>query len=490
MKNWALFSIQGQDAERFLNGQLTNDVLKLVSGNGQFSARVNRTGHLLYYGHLIKKDSKTFYFLCPKDFCKDLAEDLNKFIIMDEVEIDGSKLDYGLSLGLSSISTSPFKFLFLGKVAGLDLDKKTSDVSEAEVSTLENLFGIPKHDRFLKKDKLISGLSIVDTAVDLEKGCFVGQETIKKIELNRGAGLKDVLIKVKSSELDQLKVITINKKEYEVLTAFQLEEYSYYSISAPREIRIQDMVVRACLEKEELEGMVKLLPLKKYKDDEVAQEIYEEGVRLFTIDKEEDAQNSLIIANCLDPENVEIIESLGALEGRLGSYQRAIDLMNELEKKSPNSVMAHTNKSLYYMKLGNIEKAEEEKAKATLKGLNVSSGQEDNNEKRERQLKRLDMYKQVLEIDPDDLMANEGVGQIYFELGDFIRSEEGLLKVLALDHENTKAMSTIAKIFLLKNKIDEAKELILKAIHVAGKKGDFVLGNELQSLLNSLETQS
>ena len=49
-----------------------------------------------------------------------------------------------------------------------------------------------------------------------------------------------------------------------------------------------------------------------------------------------------------------VFEALGVLMGRHERVEEAIVLMDDLLKLDPDSIMAHTNKSLYLMKLGQM----------------------------------------------------------------------------------------------------------------------------------------
>lgn len=66
------------------------------------------------------------------------------------------------------------------------------------------------------------------------------------------------------------------------------------------------------------------------------------------------------------PDFLDAYEGLAMAFSRKGDLDRAIALMNELSAKDPSNIMAHTNLSVFYMKQGLKEKAEEEKAKATV----------------------------------------------------------------------------------------------------------------------------
>jgi Flp pilus assembly protein TadD len=67
-----------------------------------------------------------------------------------------------------------------------------------------------------------------------------------------------------------------------------------------------------------------------------------------------------------DPGFLDAYEGLAMTVARLGNLDRAIGLMEELARRDPASIMAHSNLSVFYLKKGLKEKAEEEKAKATV----------------------------------------------------------------------------------------------------------------------------
>ncbi len=66
------------------------------------------------------------------------------------------------------------------------------------------------------------------------------------------------------------------------------------------------------------------------------------------------------------PDFLETYESLAVVYSKLGRLDEAIDLMKRLAEKDPESLMAHVNLSVFYMKKGMKDEAEVEKAKATV----------------------------------------------------------------------------------------------------------------------------
>ena len=66
------------------------------------------------------------------------------------------------------------------------------------------------------------------------------------------------------------------------------------------------------------------------------------------------------------PDFLEAYEGLDMVHNRQGEIDKAIACMGRLLEKDPKSIMAHSNLSVFYMKKGMKEKAEEEKALATV----------------------------------------------------------------------------------------------------------------------------
>lgn len=124
-------------------------------------------------------------------------------------------------------------------------------------------------------------------------------------------------------------------------------------------------------------------PLAKFKNigmrkrEERSQEYLEEALEIFARAKEANQEEELeksiqLLKKALqeNPKNEDAYESLGVVLGKQGKIPEAIKVMHQLEMINPNSIMAQTNLSILYMKLGDKETAEEHKAKGTLLQFN------------------------------------------------------------------------------------------------------------------------
>jgi tetratricopeptide (TPR) repeat protein len=237
---------------------------------------------------------------------------------------------------------------------------------------------------------------------------------------------------------------------------------------------------------------VKYFPLFPNDLSSKAQDLYFDAIEEFKLDKESVAIELLKKAIALKPDFEDAYESLGVIYGREGDNHKAIELMKKLSELNPKSVMAHTNLSLYYMKIGDKETAEHHKAEATLKQFEVLGDQakrkREIEQKQQQELADLDrkekMFKEVLEIDPEDALANHGLGEIEYKRKNYFKSESYLKKAIETDPKYSVAYLLLAKVLKDSMKIEEFAKVAQEGIKIATKNGDMMPANELQLLLN------
>ena len=93
---------------------------------------------------------------------------------------------------------------------------------------------------------------------------------------------------------------------------------------------------------------------------------YEKAVSLFGEGRKEEAASALLEIIGKFPGYADAYETLGMVYYKSGSLDKAIEWTDRFAALRPEEPMAHTNLSIFYMKKGNKEKAEEEKALATV----------------------------------------------------------------------------------------------------------------------------
>ena len=515
LNEFSLFSLKGRDCKRFLQGQLTNDVLALKGGQSQLTARLNRVGQLLGWAYLAKmtglKEKKwgEFILLVPQSFQREFIEDLKKFIIMDDVEILALKeRPHGL-MGLGHQIHLPrdanfFYLNFNGEHCicfwGEDPLAQVPPIDPEVWKGLEFLSGQPLWNQNIFQGQLVNETVINSLGVSYSKGCFLGQETAAKVETRRGAAYVPALLVLDGPSWLPAEGKEIyeegGKKVGRVYSSLLIENRLYLQAALGREQRIEGRKLSFSFKAGEgVQGEVRLLPFFPYEQGtQRARAIYERGAEAFRENREDRALEIFRKALFYDPCFADAYESLGVILGRQGKYEEALAFMDKLLEVEPHSVMAHTNKSLYLMKLGKIEEAEEEKALATVAGftqLGKKAGGEKahiqaRKEKEREWQHREKMFKQVLEIDSHDILANYGMGEIYFQRKEFEQALSCLEKVMVSDSRHTRAYLLGGKTLVALKERDRAFEILEKGIGIAAQSGDFKSAHEMQAILNKL----
>lgn len=500
LNDWSLIKVSGADREVFFQGQVTNDLSLIKINEGQCTARLNRTGKLQSF-FFISKQADHLLILCPSDLAENIKTDFDKFIIMDDVELEILDIKpwiiFNPFLNEQKSDTSFFDFNFYGLNARLSFQKLEGLqlTDETELEKIRILNGWPKWNQDISEKNFINDTFLNEVAISYKKGCFLGQETVAKIENNRGAAYYPMLLKLDSCEdfTSQLsQEFEIEDRKAGILN-YQVDQY--LQVSLFRDFRIVGKKLIAHFVNKDVSASVLELPLyKAFSRHDIASELYHYGVELFQQNQITEAMEALKRAISFDPAYADPYESLGVILGRNEKFDEAINWMNQLLEVNPQSVMAHTNKSLYLMKLGKIEEAEAEKSLATVKSFAMFGSEaklkkqleEEQKKKEEDLLRREKMFLQVLEIDPEDSIALYGMADIFFFRKDFVSASENLKKVIAVDSKYSNAYLLLGKACEAMGGISEAKEAYQQGIAVASKQGDMMPANEMQSRLNQL----
>lgn len=494
LSGWSLIKVTGSDAERFLQGQTTNDVKKLVLNETHFNCRVNQKGQLQFFFYLNKIEDG-FQLFIPKIYSELALAEFDKFIIADDVSFERDERENWIlvlgPVGDKWLNTCLFSFQYCNQQAFLLPEKCKLDlpeVSPEDWRSLHFLSGQPIPG--LTKQELINNTFCFNLGVDLKKGCFIGQETVAKVDQGRGAAQFPVLLETKDSlPLETEEKLRVDEK----VVGNVIETNSKWVLAnLLRDYRVEgkELSLSTSAQKN-IFCKVRLLPILTTKtNSELSRDLFIQASQLFNQSEDESLAIPLFKrAIELDPQHADAYEGLGVLYGRLNQYQEAVDLMKKLQQVDPNSVMAHTNLSLFYMKQGKIEEAEAEKALATTKSFKYYANQaqekkrveEEERKQNEELIRREGMFKQVLEIDPEDTLANYGLGTISFDRKEYDLARGYLEKVLNADPQYSVAYLALGKTLEGLGEKESAKSIYEKGIEIAAKKGDLMPANEMQS---------
>jgi tRNA-modifying protein YgfZ len=204
----AKFNITGKDRVRFLNGQLTNDILSLRPGSALCACALTAKGKLC--ADLFVAPTKESHFIDAESVLREsLAARLEKYIIADDVTLEDVTDAFGLYhlvVPGSANAAAPESFPWVEEtdtlllacnrfgIPGIDfwfpagqaslvlgkLQQSPIDFQAAENLRIEQ--GIPRWGYELSAEVIPNEAGLDQRAINYTKGCYLGQEVISRIK--------------------------------------------------------------------------------------------------------------------------------------------------------------------------------------------------------------------------------------------------------------------------------------------------------------------
>jgi folate-binding protein YgfZ len=180
----ARFELRGPDAVRYLNGQVSIDISRLTLGKSRPACLLTAKGKLCAPLQVWRSND---YLVVegPAELAESIQARLERYMIADDVELLPlpalEPLYHCISTNLPAASLAISR---LG-ICGFDINEKPTDLREfssEEIELLRILHGLPIWGRELSEDTLPQEARLDALAVDFDKGCYVGQETVSRLK--------------------------------------------------------------------------------------------------------------------------------------------------------------------------------------------------------------------------------------------------------------------------------------------------------------------
>jgi folate-binding protein YgfZ len=194
--------VTGTDRERFLNGQLSNDVLKASKTHAIAACILNAKGKL--NAHVfVAAEGESYILDADPELRESLQPRLERYIIADDVQLadESDRLSIFHLLGgtppalpnechlRSTIRFAEPGYDILAEATRReDLLRELSrqftfyDADRAEVFRIEK--GIPRWGRELTEEIIPVEANLEERTIDYEKGCYIGQEVISRMKMS------------------------------------------------------------------------------------------------------------------------------------------------------------------------------------------------------------------------------------------------------------------------------------------------------------------
>src|SRR5436190_3473513 len=204
--------VAGEDARKFLNGLLTADIAKVSPEHAAYAALLTPQGKIMVdmiVAEAAAEDGGGFFLDCPRALCPTLVERLNfyklraKVIAEDLTELLGvmavwegaGETEYGLCYADPRLRELGMRCMLPPHVAieaAADLGAALVEASEYEAHRIT--LGVPRGGLDFNYNDAFPHEADMDqfNGVDFEKGCYVGQEVVSRVE-HRGTARKRVV---------------------------------------------------------------------------------------------------------------------------------------------------------------------------------------------------------------------------------------------------------------------------------------------------------
>lgn len=171
--------ISGADAERYLNGQVTNDVRLAESGRSVFACVTDAKGRLEGEAWIRRDSDGSFFLDGPLALEEALSARLSRYAIADDVLFEKAEVPAWHVMG-GERSMGSLRF----GLPGCEVEERpegVDEVSAEEAECIRIAMGFPAWGRELVAGMLPPEAGIEALAISYDKGCYVGQEVISRV---------------------------------------------------------------------------------------------------------------------------------------------------------------------------------------------------------------------------------------------------------------------------------------------------------------------
>ncbi|MGR0280126.1 CAF17-like 4Fe-4S cluster assembly/insertion protein YgfZ [Marinomonas dokdonensis] len=230
-----VLTVKGNDAEKFLQGQLTCDLTKLSDSSGLYGAICNVKGRIISNFFLLRKQ-QDILMVISQDVLEKTLNHLKKYAVFFKVELINSSTDYAISTHIQA-SDKPASNSKLAETLSVTQDESQltcelasypmqvewriqsaldADIIEQEAhlaEPLQLLMARPLITEAQSEETLPQWLNMQSNGgISFTKGCYTGQEIIARMQY-RGKSKKQLALISWQGEIgDSLDILDDNEK--------------------------------------------------------------------------------------------------------------------------------------------------------------------------------------------------------------------------------------------------------------------------------------
>ena len=207
-----VIKVSGDDARKFLNGLISNDMEKVKPGSARFAALLTPQGKIIadfIVAEAEPEDGGGFFLDCPRALAPALKDKLAFYKLRAKVTVDDLSATLGVLAGWEGTALSDDGLSFadprlpslgvrtilppgLAAEAAADLGAELIDAEAYEAHRIA--LGVPRGGIDFPYGDTFPHEADMDQigGIDFQKGCYVGQEVVSRVE-HRGSARSRVV---------------------------------------------------------------------------------------------------------------------------------------------------------------------------------------------------------------------------------------------------------------------------------------------------------
>jgi folate-binding protein YgfZ len=403
-------------------------------------------------------------------------------------------------LGQSSQDAVALKTTLLGLAP--DICHDLEQVALEQIAPLHHVLsleaGWPQYGQEVDETTLLPQTGLEVASVSYTKGCYLGQETVARVKTYGAVqqALMGLTISQWPSDCPlpstQRTSISIDAQPAGWITSVAYSPVLHTTLAMAyltKHHRIPGQALNIQLSHSQqptasvsVSAVVTTLPF--WTPQAHAKQLLDTGLSRFASTHPDGLSQAVTLlenALALDPSLADACEALGVMYSRQGLYPQAIAMMLQLLTLDADRVMAHTNLSIYYLKLGDKEAAEDEKAKATVLGMRLKMKEagldpaqvEAKRIQREAAIReRVALFLEALQGNPDDPLGNFGLAMAYIELNELRLAIPSLEKTILAQPKHSVAYLNLGNCYNRLGQTIQAMDVYHRGVAVASQQGD------------------
>lgn len=197
LTDYAVINIQGEEAQKYLQGQLTLDVNQLASGQSSLTAHCDPKGKMVSLFRLVAISSQHFMAIIHRSLLPSALEALKKYAVFSKVQFEQIEAEL---VGVIEPEQAPPAELGipLADQRQILLNPQGENLSyadqrfwqAAEIKAGIPYFTAPCQNQFLPQ---ALNLQAIEQAISFQKGCYMGQEMVARAKF-RGANKRAMYV--------------------------------------------------------------------------------------------------------------------------------------------------------------------------------------------------------------------------------------------------------------------------------------------------------